>query len=315
LFPVLLDLKIGGRDIALHSYGVLIAVGLAAAIAFAYRDGRRDGLDGGRILDLAFWMVVAGLVGARLLYVVVNAGDFARACTEGNGEARSWTTALADCARVLKVWEGGLVFYGGVVAAVIVAYRFAAREGWSFLHVADLFAPALALGHAFGRLGCFAAGCCFGKESTGHWGVAFPRGSVAFDELSAAGAVPAGAGVTPPLHATQLYEAVGELAIFCVLMAARRRLRGRRGAVFLLYVALYAPLRFVIEMFRGDVARRFAFELQTPRLAAWLHLPAQEPLFLSVGQLSSIVVLAALAIIWGYRSRQHRGPAPRMPAL
>ena len=315
MFPVLLDLKIGGRDIALHSYGVLIALGLAAAIALAYRDGRRDGLDGGRILDLAFWMVVAGLVGSRLLYVLVNAGDFARVCTEGGGEPRSWGAVFSDCGRVLAVWEGGLAFYGGLVAATAVAYRFATREGWSFLRVADLFAPALALGHAFGRLGCFAAGCFFGKESTGHWAFAFPRGSVAFDELSAAGAVPFGAGFTAPLHPTQLYEAVGELAIFAVLMAARGRLGGRRGAVFLLYVALYAPLRFVIEMFRGDTARRFAFELQAPRLAAWLHLPAHEPLFLSVGQLSSLVVLAALAVSWGYRWRQSRVPAPRTPAL
>jgi len=295
LFPVLFSLRLGGREIALHSYGVLIAAGLAAGIALVHRRARREGLDGGRVLDLAFWMTVAGFVGSRVVYGIVNAGDYARICLRGDDGLRTAGAVLADCTRILRVWEGGLVFYGGVAAAALVAALFARREGWSFGRVGDLFAPGLALGHAFGRIGCFAAGCCFGKESTGHWAFAFPRGSVAFDELSAAGAVPFGAGFTAPLHPTQLYEAVGELAIFAVLMAARGRLGGRRGAVFLLYVALYAPLRFVIEMFRGDTARRFAFELQAPRLAAWLHLPAHEPLFLSVGQLSSLVVLAALA--------------------
>ena len=81
---------------------------------------------------------------------------------------------LSDCARILAIWQGGLVFYGGVAGAALVGWRFARREGWSFAAFGDLFAPALALGHAFGRLGCFAAGCCFGKVGGGHWATVVP---------------------------------------------------------------------------------------------------------------------------------------------
>jgi phosphatidylglycerol---prolipoprotein diacylglyceryl transferase len=304
MFPVLFTLRLGGREVAFHCYGILIAVGLAAGIMLAHRAARRQGLPGGRILDLAFWMIVAGFVGSRLVYGLVNAGEFARICLHGSGAPRSVGAALDDCTLFLQVWQGGLVFYGGVAAAALVAWRFARAEGWSFGQLGDLFAPALALGHAFGRLGCFAAGCCFGKEGTGRWAIAFPRGSVAFDELASAGAVRSGAGATPPLHPVQLYEAVGELAIFAVLMALAPRLRGRRpGALLLLYLGLYAALRFVVELYRGDTARRFIVQLDTPRIADWLHLPPGEAIFLSVGQLGSLL-LAALVIYAFIRRRR-----------
>jgi phosphatidylglycerol:prolipoprotein diacylglycerol transferase len=308
LFPVLFSLRLGGREIALHSYGVLIAAGLAAGIVLAHRRARRDGLDGGRVLDLAFWMTVAGFVGSRVVYGVVNAGDYARACFRGDDGVRTAGAVLADCTRILRVWEGGLVFYGGVAGAALVAALFARRERWSFARIGDLFAPGLALGHAFGRVGCFAAGCCFGKQSAAPWAVAFHRGSVAFDELGARGAVAPGADVTPALHPTQLYEATGELAIAAALVALTPRLRRRPGAVFLAYLALYAALRFVVEIFRGDVARRFVAEPDTPRLAAWLRLPPAEPVLLSVGQLSSLITLAIVG--WAFvRMIYLRSPA------
>jgi phosphatidylglycerol:prolipoprotein diacylglycerol transferase len=304
LFPVLFSLRLGGREIALHSYGVLIAAGLAAGIALVHRRARREGLDGGRVLDLAFWMTVAGFVGSRVVYGLVNAGDYARVCLRGDDGLRTAGAVIADCTRILRVWEGGLVFYGGVAGAALVAAVFARREGWSFARIGDLFAPGLALGHAFGRIGCFAAGCCFGKESGAPWAVSFPRGSVAFDELVARSAVPPGADVTPPLHPTQLYESAGELGIAIALLALAPRLRRRPGAVFLAYLALYAALRFVVEIYRGDVARRFVAALDTPRLAAWLRVPAAEPLLLSVGQLSSLVTLAVVGFaFWRWRAR------------
>jgi phosphatidylglycerol:prolipoprotein diacylglycerol transferase len=300
LQPVLFTLPFGRREIALHSYGILIAAGLAVGIWHAHREGERRGLDGGRVLDLAFWLVVSGLVGSRLTYGLVNARSFFHACVDGGGP---W---WRDCTSLLQVWEGGLVFYGGVAAAAVVALVFARRQGWSFGDVGDISAPALAIGHAFGRLGCFAAGCCFGKETAGRLGVAFPRGSVAFDVLERAGAVPIGAGETPPLHPTQLYEAAGELAIFVLLCAVRPRLRRRPGALLLCYLGLYALLRFVVEIFRGDVLRGFPIELQTPRLAGWLGLPPAEPIFLSAGQIGSLltVLAVAAALLWRHRARQ-----------
>jgi phosphatidylglycerol:prolipoprotein diacylglycerol transferase len=301
--PVLVTLHVGAREIGVHTYGLAIAAGIAVAIVLAAREARRRGLDVGRVLDFAFWATVAGLLGSRLTYVLVNAGDFARACVRGVDGPRAALDVLADCTRVLYVWEGGLVFYGGVAGAALVAVRFARHERWSAAVLADVFAPGVAVGHALGRLGCFAAGCCFGKAS-GAWGAAFPVGSVAFDELGSLGVLAPGASFTPPLHPTQLYEAGGELAIFACLLALRPRLRERPGALALVYATLYAALRFVVELFRGDVARRYVVELVTPRLAGWLGVPAGEPVLLSVGQLMSLVLLAACGIaVWRRRSR------------
>jgi len=301
VFPTLFTLRLGGREIAFHSYGILIALGLGLGIALAYRQARRQGLDRGRVLDAAFWMIVAGLIGSRIAYAIVNAGDFARICFHGGGgEARPFGGVVSDCARILAEWQGRLQFYGGVAGAALVGWRFAKREGWSFGTFGDLFAPALALGHAFGRLGCFAAGCCFGKVGGGHWAAAFPRGSVAFDELAATGGVPPGWDTTPGLHPTQLYEAFGEFAIFFTLVALSSRPRVRRhpGALLVSYLGLYAFLRFVVEMFRGDVIRGLVVAMDTPRLARWLHLPLHEPIFLSVGQLASLIVLALCGVAW-----------------
>jgi phosphatidylglycerol:prolipoprotein diacylglycerol transferase len=310
VFNTLFTLRLGGRDIALHSYGVLIAVGLAAGIALAYRQARRQRMDAGRVLDAGFWMIVAGLIGSRIVYGLVNAGEFARVCLHGGGAPRSVGAVLSDCTRIVAIWQGGLVFYGGVAGAALVGYRFARREGWSFPMFGDLFAPALALGHAFGRLGCFAAGCCFGKVGGGAWATAFPRGSVAFEELAATGGLPAGWETTPGLHPTQLYEAFGELFIFVALLVLRPRLRKHHGALLVTYLGLYALLRFVVEMFRGDVVRGLVIAFQTPHLAGWLHLPAREPIFLSVGQLGSLIVLALCAVAWTrLRRRGATGPA------
>jgi len=294
--PVLVTLHVGPREVGVHTYGLLIALGLALGIALGAREARRRGLDVGRVLDFAFWGTVAGLVGARVAYGLVNLGELARTCARGTDGARGLLGVVSDCTRFLAVWQGGLVFYGGAVGAGLVAVIFARRERWSYWLLGDVFAPGVAVGHALGRLGCYAAGCCFGKES-GPWGAAFPVGSVAFDELGSVGALQPGAAFTPPLHPTQLYEAGGELAVFALLLFLRPRLRARRGALLLSYAALYALLRFVVELFRGDFARRYVVELATPRLARWLGVPPADPVLLSAGQLASLALLAACAVV------------------
>ncbi len=305
MHPVLFTLPLGRREIALHSYGILIAAGLGAGIWVAYREGRRRGLDGGRVLDLAFWLVVSGLVGSRLTYGLVNARSFFHACADGGGP---W---WRDCTSLLAIWEGGLVFYGGVAAAAAVAWRFSRRQGWSFGVVGDLFAPALAIGHAFGRLGCFAAGCCFGKETAARLGVAFPRGSVAFDVLRSAGAVPPGAAETPPLHPTQLYEAAGELALFGLLLRAPPAAAPATGRVA---ARLPRPLR--AASLRGrDLPRRRAARASrssSPRPASPAGSacrPASRSSFRpdrSAASLTAVAVVVALA----RRPRAPRTPAP-----
>ena len=307
--PTLVSIPIGD-GIGVHSYGLLVGLGFAIAILRLRRRGRQLGFDGGRLLDFAFWCLVAGLAGSRIAYVAVNAGAFWRACFEPAGAG---PRLAGGCLAPLRFWEGGLVFYGGAVAAAGVAAWFCRKERWSFARLGDAAAPSLALGHVFGRLGCLLAGCCFGAPCAAAWGLPFPAGSVAFDDLQAVGALGWGATHTMPLHPTQLYEALGELAIFGVLVLLERRQDrsaspAPAGHVLLAYVASYAGLRFVVELFRGDAARGHVFSWAAPRVAAALGLPPEQPLLLSTSQLASLVALALVAAV-AYRRHRTSRPA------
>jgi phosphatidylglycerol:prolipoprotein diacylglycerol transferase len=299
--PTLLALKLGGLDLHVPSYGVAVALGIAVAILLAARQAPRYRLDQGQVLDLSFWLLVAGLGGSRLLYVLLNAPDFARLCA-GSGADRSGMDVFRDCVAPLRVWDGGLVFYGGALAAGVVAWRFGRRRGWSFAVLGDMYAPGLALGHAIGRLGCFGAGCCFGKPGGGPFGAAFPPGSVAHDHLASLGVMAASAARTPPLHPTQLYESALLIALALALLALGR---GKRfhGQVLLAYVAGYAVLRFLLELYRGDIARRFLLQVRNPALSSALGLPAGDPLLLSTAQVVSLLLLAAALVIWRRQRR------------
>lgn len=319
--PTLFTFRLGDHELGLHTYGILVAVGFAVGIVLFWREGRRQGMDGGRLLDLSFWSIVAGLAGSRLAFVALNARAFAEACFSPQG---STDGRIVGCGAIFRFWEGGFVFYGGALATGLVLLLFCRREGWSFWRIGDLAAPTLAIGHALGRLGCFLAGCCFGKACPAPWGVTFPTDSVAFEELQSVGVLAPRAPRTPPLHPTQLYEAAGELALFVVLLALRRAWRqteatsqqtgdahqrraGRRpGGLVLTYAASYAVLRFIVEIFRGDISRRFLTEWSWPPLARALSLSPDEPLLLSVSQLASVAVLLAVAI--ALVARRHGKP-------
>jgi phosphatidylglycerol:prolipoprotein diacylglycerol transferase len=133
------------------------------------------------------------------------------------------------------------------------------RHAMPFWRTADLLAPSVALGHFFGRLGCFASGCCWGAEAHGRalgWATRFGPDSLVFQEYVARGALPVDAQVTPPLHPVQLYEAGGDLVLFFALYLFGRRKRWD-GQVLCAYLIGYAALRFFIELYRGDAARKF----------------------------------------------------------
>jgi phosphatidylglycerol:prolipoprotein diacylglycerol transferase len=302
--PTLFVLSLGGRAIDIHSYGFMVALGAIAGVILAVHLGRRAGFATAPLLDLCFWTLIAGIVGSRLLYVVVHARDYAGLCFVPPGP-RPLARMLSDCAAPLTVWKGGLVFYGGALAAAAVLVGFAKKHRWNIGAVADLLAPALALGHVFGRLGCLLVGCCYGKLCS--FGLHFPHGSVAYTELASQGLVMQPAASTPALAPTQLFEALGEAVIFVVLMRLRRKPRFP-GAVVLTYVMAYALLRFTIEIFRGDNARGYLFDLTLPSLATWLGIPAEQPLALSTAQTLSLVlgVLAAAT----YRWLRHQASTP-----
>jgi phosphatidylglycerol:prolipoprotein diacylglycerol transferase len=285
-------------SLGIHSYGVAIAVGFIATILLGVRAAPRQGIRVDQVLDLAFWMLVSTILGARLLYLVTEAPSYARIClgTEAPGP-RGLGQILFDCSRGLHLWEGGLVFYGGLIAATLSMLWFCRRKGLSFLKVGDLVAPVAALGHFFGRLGCYGAGCCYGKPTASGLGLAFPPESMVYQEMVRGGLLDARALATPPVFPTQLYEAVGELAIYLALTLFARRKR-YHGQLMLLYLTLYPILRFGLELLRADPDRHFVISLSTPSLASALGLPPELPLFLSTSQLISVLLLAVTLTLW-----------------
>src|SRR4051812_42806218 len=184
------------------------------------------GLDANRVLDLGIYIIIAALVGAKLLLLIVDFDQFRQSPAE-----------------LLSLARSGGVFYGGLILAVLVAFWYIARHRMPFWTTCDVFAPGIALGHVTGRLGCFAAGCCYGGPTTLAWG-----GAVTQPPPPAEGGTP----LHVPLHPTQLYEAGAELLILIVLLSTERKGRPFAGRTFWLYMLLYALSRYVIEFYRGD---------------------------------------------------------------
>jgi phosphatidylglycerol---prolipoprotein diacylglyceryl transferase len=212
-------------DFTVHAYGVLLAAAFLLALVVAARLAARDGLPRERIYDLGLWLLLAAIVGSKLLMLAVEP------------EYRDEPLRLLS----LDFLRSGGVFYGGFLAAVAAAFVLVRRYHLPWWPTADAFAPAIALGQSIGRQGCFAAGCCWGKPTSMPWGVQFSeRGH----EVTG---VPAGVH----LHPTQLYESFGALAVFAVLLWLHRR-KKFDGQIVLLYGALYAALRFAVEFFRDD---------------------------------------------------------------
>jgi phosphatidylglycerol:prolipoprotein diacylglycerol transferase len=233
MHPTLFDFtyRVLGLDLAIHTYGLLVGLGFVVGTYFAVRQGRKSGLAPADMLDLCFWLIVSGLMGGRLGFMAVNIREY-----------------LAEPFGVLRFWEGGFVWYGGFIGALAAGWLFVRFKSIPFLKAADSVIPGVAIGHAVGRLGCFAAGCCWGRACS----PAYPLGVVFTDPEALA---PKGI----PLHPVQLYEAAGEGLIFLVLL----RIAGRRkynGQVLLVYMTLYPVLRAVLETFRGDFQRGFLIE-------------------------------------------------------
>jgi phosphatidylglycerol:prolipoprotein diacylglycerol transferase len=213
--------------LTIHTYGFLIAVGFLVALWLATLQAKKEGIQTGRIMDLGFYILLAAIIGSRLFFVFLNAGHYFDRPLD-----------------IVKIWEGGLVFYGGVLLAVPVAVWYMEKNGLALWSTADIFAPSIAIGHVFGRLGCLAAGCCHGKAADGlPWGIIFTDPECL-------------APTHVLLHPTQLYESAGELIIFLVLILLRSH-KSFTGQLFMMYLIFYAVLRFIVEFFRGDVARGF----------------------------------------------------------
>ena len=240
----------------INTYGVLLALAFLAALLVAARLGARDGLPRERLFDLGLWLLLAAIVGSKVLLLVVEP------------EYRNAPLRLLS----LDFLRSGGVFYGGFLGAVVTAYVLVRRYQLPWWRTADAFAPGIALGQAIGRQGCFAAGCCWGKPTTLPWGVRF----------SELGQQVTGVPIDTHLHPTQLYESFAAFLFFALLLWLHRR-KTFNGQVILAYGVLYGATRFVIEFFRDD-PRGDLFGLTT-----LTHLSTSQLISLLVGVTSLVV--------------------------
>ncbi|MEZ4270638.1 MAG: prolipoprotein diacylglyceryl transferase [Myxococcota bacterium] len=233
MHPVLIDFG----PWPLHTYGLLIALGFLTAMTLVKRQAEREQEDPDRIVDLAFWVLIFGLLGARLVFILTRFREY----------------MATNPLEMLAFWRGGLVWYGGFIGASLYVFYFARRYRMNYFKLIDLCMPYAALAHAFGRLGCLAAGCCYGTHTEMPWGIVFPVGSQPQSDHQQDGLIGVG-DMSLPIHPTQLYEASAEILLFLLLIWLRNRKRFH-GQLFLTWMALYPLVRSVIEVFRGDKIR------------------------------------------------------------
>ena len=236
----------------------MLAIGFLLAILLAIREGKRRGLSPDEISNVSFWILVSSILGSRLFHCVVFWRDFIH---------EPW--------RILFVWEGGLVFYGGFIAAVITSIVFCRIKKIPFFELADIIAPGIALGLGFGRLGCLLVGCCYGKTCPPDYPLAitFPPETVGMANV--------------PLYPTQIFESVGCFIIFLILWQAVLRYRKFSGQVLALLLVLYGLLRTVLEFWRDD-PRGFVSLLH---FSAQPHLTPEK----AVGIMAQLLRLDAVA--------------------
>jgi phosphatidylglycerol---prolipoprotein diacylglyceryl transferase len=205
----------------LHTYGVLVAAAFLVAVWMSARLARGAGIDPEAVTNLGIYCALAAMAGAKLMMFIVDP------------ESRHDIFSMATL-------QAGGVFYGGLIAALAVSWWYMRKTKLPLLPTADVFAPAIALGHGIGRLGCFSAGCCWGTRCDLPWAVTF-RDRAANDIT--------GVPLNEPLHPTQLYESIAEFLIFAILYRQVQRPHGR-GAIISLYLMLYGTARFVVEFYR-----------------------------------------------------------------
>lgn len=262
---VLYEFSLFGHKIPLYGYGVMIVIALYTSTALAAWRARREKLDPETIYDLSFWVVIGGLLGARGFYVW-----------------QYWGTKIKTIAEAVRFWQGGIVFYGSVLGGFGAIFLYWYFRRFPLRATLDAIAPALALGIALGRIGCFLNGCCYGDvcEKPAFLAVRFPAFSPAWQEHLEDGRILAPRGPQPrekfdiktengrkiqveasdrslPVHPTQLYSAVDGFVLLA-LLTAFYPLRRRDGQVLALLMITYPITRFLIEYLRDDEAAFFA---------------------------------------------------------
>jgi phosphatidylglycerol:prolipoprotein diacylglycerol transferase len=306
---ILLRIPLVGLDrvLTLYGYGLAMCLGFLAAIMLASWRARREGQPTEVVHNAALAAFVGGILGARLFFVVQYTG----------GVPSLW--------ELLKIWEGGLTFYGGFVLAVLAVGAYLALTRRPLLYWLDVFAPSVALGLAFGRLGCYLNGCCYGDVCDSWAGMAWPAGTIPWqhyaDLLAAqhglaglpetgpvAGALAGAAAAVwqpPPLVPTQLISLVNALLLAFVCDRAWGWKR-RHGQVIVLFVILYGISRFLLEMLRADEAEAWLLGLPTLLSAIGLEAQAARLPGLTISQNVAIVLVLGGTAAWVLLARSRR---------
>jgi len=248
MFPVLL--KIG--PVKIFTYGFFLALAFLSAIYLSGREARRLGIPTQIFYDLCFYSVLAAIVGSRLLYVLLEWPAFAE---------HPW--------KIVALWEGGLVFHGGLILALVVAFYYMHVHALPRRTTLDALAVGMPMGQFFGRIGCFMAGCCYGAPSNLPWAVTFTSPETLCP-------------LKVPVHPAQLYEAFLALGVFGVVYWLRTRKRFE-GQLMLTYFFLAGTVRFTVEFFR-DLS-----DYRGPVFFGWM--PATQLVALSIALISGALLL------------------------
>jgi phosphatidylglycerol:prolipoprotein diacylglycerol transferase len=265
-----------GFRVQLYAYPALMCTGFVTGVLLIVRRARKESIPINIVWDICLWVVFCSMVGARVFFIAVNINHY-----------------LAQPGKLLTL-EGGMVFYGGMLGAMAAGTYICQKHQISLLKITDLVIPAIALGHAFGRMGCFAAGCCHGLPTRiDGFGAIFRIDGTAVSTNHYLGV---------PLHPTQLYEAFGELVIFFILLLLTKR-KSYHGQLFLTYLFLYASLRSGVEMFRGDNERGMLFQ--------WDLFGDPHPELLSIGQVLSLILVSTVLIVFWRIAKRRRQLRPK----
>lgn len=249
-----IDLFSIGR-FTVHGYGLMIGLGFLFAVILGSMRAKKIGLSADDFTNIAIWVLVIGFLGGKILFLIVEYRDF-----------------FNDPLSIIK--SEGFVVYGGIITGILAIYVYCKVKKLEFLRYIDLFATFVPINQAMGRIGCFCAGCCYGRQTDSPIGVVFPEGCLA----------PAGVKVLP----TQLFMAAGDFAIFAIMLMYTKKDR-KPGQATILYLLLYGVGRFIIEFFRNDYRGSVGI--------------------LSTSQFISIILIALLGVVCIIRSKMSKKKA------
>lgn len=258
-------------SLKIHWYGIMVAIGFVLAILVLLKERKRADITADNVFDLGLIAVFGGVLGARLFYVIQFHHQF-----------------VGKPLDVFRIDKGGLVFYGGFLLAFLGVWAYCRWKKLSFMRVVDIYAPAVAMGHASGRIGCFLQGCCFGKPVHSSWpSVVFPAGSAPAQRYPANSADLYAnvqtATHSMPLIPVQLYEAACNFLIALLLLYLLKKIK-RPGGVAAIYLAAYAIMRFCMELMRGDHTDHIGIFTPSQAIALFVMLPVAAIVFYFAGR-------------------------------